>query len=132
MSGLPFLHFRSITLPVEDSIEPSVYRFILRHSLKQQIMLLILTLVSFPFLYYSLDLPKTIVNHAIKDDAKFPQYVLGFEFTRRQVPRRPTDGLAILWCRAAGDWLSLGAEPERWRPCPDLGPSQEGRRLPSF
>ncbi|HEU0216212.1 MAG TPA: ATP-binding cassette domain-containing protein [Stellaceae bacterium] len=68
--------------PVEDSIEPSVYRFILRHSLKQQIMLLILTLVSFPFLYYSLDLPKTIVNHAIKDDAKFPQYVLGFEFTR--------------------------------------------------
>ena len=66
--------------PVEDSIEPTVYRFILRHSLKQQIMLLILTLVSFPFLYYSLDLPKTIVNHAIKEDAKFPQYVFGFEF----------------------------------------------------
>jgi len=22
---------------------------------------------------------------------------------------RPTDGLAILWCRASGDWLSLGA-----------------------
>ena len=68
--------------PVEDSIEPTVYRFILRHSLKQQIMLLILTLVSFPFLYYSLDLPKTIVNHAIKEDAKFPQYVFGFEFAR--------------------------------------------------
>jgi len=47
---------------VEEHLEPSVYRFILRHSLKQQIMLLILTLVSFPFLYYSLDLPKTIVN----------------------------------------------------------------------
>jgi ABC-type multidrug transport system fused ATPase/permease subunit len=70
------------TPPVEDSIERSVYRFILRHSLKQQIMLLILTLVSFPFLYYSLDLPKTITNHAIREDAKFPQYVFGFEFGR--------------------------------------------------
>ena len=54
----------------------------------------------------------------------------GFRFARRPVPRPPTDGLAILRCRAAGDWLSLGAEPERWRPCPGLGPSQEGRRLP--
>ena len=68
--------------PEEDSLEPTVYRFILRHSLKQQILLLIITLVSFPFLYYSLDLPKTIVNHAIKEDAKFPQYFLGFEFSR--------------------------------------------------
>ena len=41
-----------------------------------------LTLASFPFLYISLDLPKTIINHAIRDDAKFPQYVLGFEFDR--------------------------------------------------
>ena len=37
---------------------------------------------------------------------------LGFRFTRRPVPRRPTDGLAILKRRAAGDWLSLGAEPD--------------------
>src|ERR1700722_9689286 len=69
--------------PIEDSIEPTVYRFILRHSLKQQIMLLVLTLVSFPFLYYSLDLPKTIVNHAI-GGKHFPQEFLGFEFD--QVP----------------------------------------------
>src|SRR6202040_4117542 len=69
-------------LDVEDSIEPTVYRFILRHSLKQQIMLLVLTLVSFPFLYYSLDLPKTIVNRAIKDGTKFPQAILGIDFER--------------------------------------------------
>jgi hypothetical protein len=50
------------------------------------------------------------------------------KFARRLVGSRPTDGLAILKCRAAGDWLSLGAEPDSWRPCPDLGPSQEGRR----
>ena len=32
-------------------------------------------------------------------------------FARRPVGSRPTAGLAILWCRASGDWLSLGAEP---------------------
>ena len=32
-------------------------------------------------------------------------------FARRLVDSRPTDGLAILRCRASGDWLSLGAEP---------------------
>lgn len=47
------------------SLEPSIYRFILRYSLPQQIFLLFLTLASFPFLYYSVDLPKTIVNNAI-------------------------------------------------------------------
>jgi hypothetical protein len=26
---------------------------------------------------------------------------------------RPTCGLAILWCRTSGDWLSVGAEPVR-------------------
>jgi integrase-like protein len=35
------------------------------------------------------------------------------EFARRPVGSRPTAGLAILWCRASGDWLSLGAEPVR-------------------
>ncbi|HVH82452.1 MAG TPA: ABC transporter ATP-binding protein, partial [Stellaceae bacterium] len=64
--------------PIEDNLEPSVYRFILRHSLKQQILLLIVTLVSFPFLYYSLDLPKTIVNRAI-GGKHFPQEFLGFD-----------------------------------------------------
>ena len=34
-------------------------------------------------------------------------------FARRPVGSRPTAGLAILRCRAPGDWLSLGAEPVR-------------------
>ncbi|HWD56795.1 MAG TPA: ABC transporter transmembrane domain-containing protein [Stellaceae bacterium] len=68
---------------IEDNLEPSVYRFILRHSFKHQIMLLMVTLVSFPFLYYSLDLPKTIVNHAI-GGKKFPQEFLGFQLD--QIP----------------------------------------------
>src|ERR1700730_15397657 len=63
---------------IEESLEPTVYRFILKHSLKQQIALLVLTLVSFPFLYYSLDLPKTIVNRAISGK-HFPESFLGLE-----------------------------------------------------
>jgi putative ABC transport system ATP-binding protein len=64
-------------------LEPSVYRFILRHSLRWQILLLVLTFTSFPFLYYSLKLPKWIVSGAI-DGKHFPQHFLGFAFN--QVP----------------------------------------------
>jgi len=39
------------------------------------------------------------------------------------VPGRPPGGPAILESRASGDWLSLGAEPDRWRPVLSLGPS---------
>src|SRR5436190_12087911 len=71
--------------PEEDTgdLDPSVYRFILRYSLRQQVLLLLLTLASFPFLYYSLDLPKTIINRAI-GGKNFPQEFLGFEFD--QIP----------------------------------------------
>src|SRR6516162_10753056 len=62
-----------------SALEPTLYRFILRHSLGAQIILLVLTLVSFPFLYYSLLLPKTITDGAIKSGKHFPQYILGFE-----------------------------------------------------
>jgi putative ABC transport system ATP-binding protein len=60
------------------ALEPSIYKFIFRHSLRQQIILLVLTLASFPFLYYSLELPKLITNKAIK--AKYvPQTFFGVQ-----------------------------------------------------
>ncbi len=65
-----------------SDLEPSIYRFIIKHSWHSQLIALAMTLASFPFLYVSLDLPKTIVNHAIRADAKFPQSVFGFEFDR--------------------------------------------------
>lgn len=58
-------------------MESSLLRFILRHSLRQQIGVVILTLVSFPFLYYSLDLPKTIINQAI-GGKNLPKEVFGY------------------------------------------------------
>ena len=60
-------------------LEPSIYRFILRYSLRQQIILLVLTLLSFPFLYYSLELPKIITNKAIKPKYA-PQTYFGIQF----------------------------------------------------
>jgi putative ABC transport system ATP-binding protein len=62
-----------------NALEPTIYRFILKYSLGQQFILLIFTLLSFPFLYFSLDLPKTIVNQAI-GGKQFPQGILWFRF----------------------------------------------------
>ena len=57
-------------------MESTIFRFVLRYSRREQIQLLLLTLSAFPFLYVSLDLPKTIINQAIagKD---FPKEFLG-------------------------------------------------------
>ena len=68
-------------IPTKDptALEPSIYRFILRFSLRQQIFLLFLTLASFPFLYYQLQLPKIITNKAIKPKY-VPQTYFGIQF----------------------------------------------------
>jgi putative ABC transport system ATP-binding protein len=59
-------------------MESSIFKFVWQYSKRQQIMLLVLTGISFPFLYISLDLPKTIVNEAI-GGSEFPKEFLGFE-----------------------------------------------------
>jgi ABC-type multidrug transport system fused ATPase/permease subunit len=68
--------------PALDELESTVYRFILRHSWRQQIYLLLVTLASFPFLYISLSLPKTIINQAIRESAHFPQTIHGITLAR--------------------------------------------------
>ena len=66
-------------------MEPTIFKFILKHSRKEQILLLLGTLASFPFLYVSLDLPKTIINQAI-GGRNFPKVVLGS--TSTSIPSR--------------------------------------------
>ncbi len=62
-------------------MEKSVYKYILRYSLRQQLILLAITAVSLPFIYLSLDLPKQIINDAIDaDPLDFPLVVLGLEW----------------------------------------------------
>jgi putative ABC transport system ATP-binding protein len=46
-------------------MEPTLFSFIWKYSKKQQLILLVLTVLSFPFLYASLELPKQIINDAI-------------------------------------------------------------------
>ena len=53
--------------PRAGSMEKNIYRYVWRFSKSRQIALLIATLFTFPILYLSLDLPKTIVNDAIGD-----------------------------------------------------------------
>ncbi|MEQ8666144.1 MAG: ABC transporter transmembrane domain-containing protein [Rhodospirillales bacterium] len=58
-----------------------MFRFIWHFSKRQQITLLLITALSYPFYYYSLDLPKTIVNDAI-DGTEFPRNVFGVDFSQ--------------------------------------------------
>jgi putative ABC transport system ATP-binding protein len=50
--------------PAGDSggIQPTLHGFIIKHSLWQQVFVVALAVVSQPFLYYSYDLPKNIIN----------------------------------------------------------------------
>jgi len=50
-------------------MEPSVYKYLLKYSTPQQLILTLMALVSFPFLYAFYELPKTIVNGAIQAES---------------------------------------------------------------
>ena len=51
-----------------DELDESIFRYVWRHSRPQQIWLFAVLLVSLPFLYLTLDLPKRIVNGPIQGD----------------------------------------------------------------
>ena len=52
----------------------------MQHSKKQQVTLLLMIVASYPFYYFTLDLPKTIINEAIGAGfADFPKNLLGFD-----------------------------------------------------
>ncbi|MBG03197.1 MAG: multidrug transporter [Rhodospirillaceae bacterium] len=63
-------------------MEPSIFKYILRYSARQQVFLLCVILAYYPFLYLSLELPKLIVNRAIEDPVgpPFGVPIFGYEF----------------------------------------------------
>ena len=64
-------------------MEPSIYRYIIRHSLRAQLTLTLIAVASFPFLYAFYELPKQIVNQVISGGAEgFPVVILGLSFSR--------------------------------------------------
>ncbi|AWK89517.1 ABC transporter transmembrane domain-containing protein [Azospirillum thermophilum] len=48
-------------------MEKNVFQYIWKHSARQQVLLALLTVASFPVLYASLELPKIIINRAISE-----------------------------------------------------------------
>ncbi len=62
-------------------MERSLFRYILQHTWRNQILLLAVTACSFPLIYINLAIPKEIVNNAISGK-HIPQTVLGFEVTQ--------------------------------------------------
>ncbi len=60
-------------------MESSIFRFVLRHSFRQQIMLTLMAAASFPFLYAFYEVPKAIVNDAIQGGTTFPVEIFGVE-----------------------------------------------------
>jgi len=46
-------------------VEKNIYKFVFKYSLRQQFFVLGITLISLPFYYASLDIPKKIVNQAL-------------------------------------------------------------------
>ena len=64
-------------------MERDLFGFIWRYSKRQQIVILALTVCSFPILYMTLELPKWIVNEAISG-TDFPKDILGVELNQIQ------------------------------------------------
>ena len=59
-------------------VNRSLFRYILQHTWRDQALLLVLTVISFPLVYINLELPKRIVNNAI-GGKNIPQTFLGFD-----------------------------------------------------
>ena len=67
----PALH----TEPIRG-LEKSLFKTVLRYSRRQQALMILVSLISMPILYLTLELPKQIVNNALDSD-RFPIVVLG-------------------------------------------------------
>lgn len=66
-------------------MEKTIYGYILRYSKRQQIVLTLMAMASFPFLYAFYELPKRIVNQAIEGkNITYPTKILDFELD--QIP----------------------------------------------
>lgn len=62
-------------------MERSLFRYILKHTYRDQLLLLAVTMVSFPLIYINLEIPKRIVNNAI-GGKNIPQTIFGFDVTQ--------------------------------------------------
>jgi putative ABC transport system ATP-binding protein len=64
---------------LDELMEKSLFGFIWKYSARQQIFILMVTVLTYPVVYVLLELPKLIVNDAVQGD-NFPRTILGFDF----------------------------------------------------
>ncbi len=64
-------------------MEKSLFRFIWKYSARQQLYMILITVFTYPVVYFLLELPKLIVNDAVQGD-NFPRNIFGFDFD--QIP----------------------------------------------
>ena len=64
-------------------MEPSLFKYILTHSKRDQILLVLLSLASLPLVYVTLELPKKIIN--LLEGMDVPESILGYELDRLDV-----------------------------------------------
>ena len=62
-------------------MDRSLFRYIFQHTWRNQLLLLLVTAISFPLLYVNLEIPKRIVNQAI-GGKNIPATVFGYEVTQ--------------------------------------------------
>ena len=62
-------------------MERSLFRYILKHTFRDQVLLLVVTLIGFPLIYINLEIPKRIINNAI-GGKNIPQTFLGFDVSQ--------------------------------------------------
>jgi putative ABC transport system ATP-binding protein len=63
-----------------DFMEPSLFKYILQHSKRDQILLVLLSLSTLPLVYITLELPKKIIN--LLEGMEVPETFLGYEVDR--------------------------------------------------
>jgi putative ABC transport system ATP-binding protein len=65
--------------PNLKALPPTLYQFVLRHTGAAQLRLALMSFVSFPLLYISLDLPKHSINVAVKEETAKTLFDVSFE-----------------------------------------------------
>lgn len=66
--------------PGSDKMEASIYRYILHHTWKDQLWLIVLILMSLPFVYIGLEIPKTIINEVLSGQSnRFVFFTIEFD-----------------------------------------------------
>ncbi len=73
----------------------SIYRYILRYTLRAQLLLLALTALTFPVVYGTLEVPKRIINEALGNSG-IPDTLFGMPLPFAEQPPAPFDYLLLL------------------------------------